>query len=83
VRPRGFLHAGKNHSLVGAGRTLFRPDVPVAIFRLRIASCFLKPRVFVRCVIDDEIDDHADAALLRTVREFDKIADRANAGLTA
>jgi hypothetical protein len=34
-------------------------------------------------VVDDEVDEHAYAALLRAVREFDKIADCAVAWIDA
>ena len=37
----------------------------------------LEPRVLVRRVVDDEVDEHTYAALLRSMSEFDKIADRA------
>ena len=39
--------------------------------------------MLVRRVIDDQIDDHAHAALLRAVREFDEVAERAVAGIDA
>jgi hypothetical protein len=40
-------------------------------------SRILKPWVFVGCVIDHEIDQYADATLLRALGELDKIAQRA------
>jgi hypothetical protein len=76
TRPGRFLYARKHHARVRALWTLFRPDVPVAILRFRIAARLLKPGMFVRRVIDDEIDDHADAALRCAMREFDKIPKR-------
>ena len=41
----------------------------------RASRC--QPRVLVRRVIDDKVDEHTYAALLRSMGEFDKIADRA------
>ena len=43
---------------------------------MRIAPRLLKPLVFVRGVIDDEIDNDADAALRRRMGEVDEIAKR-------
>ena len=39
--------------------------------------------MLVRGVIDDEVDDHADAALLGAVRELDEVAERAVARIDA
>jgi hypothetical protein len=58
-----------------AGR-FFRPDVPAAKFRIRVAARLLKPRMLIGRVVDDKIDEHADAALLGAVSEFDEIAER-------
>ena len=77
VSPCCLLDAGKDHALVGIGRLLLRPHVPVAIFRVGIASRLLKPGMFVRRVIDHEVDQHTDAALLGGMRELDEIAERA------
>src|SRR6516164_8938836 len=77
VRPGRFLHAGKHHALVGSGRLPFGPDIPVAMGRLLRASRRLEPNVCVRGVIDDEVDDHADAPLLAAMRELDEIAESA------
>src|SRR5262245_8563373 len=49
---------------------------PIAVFRIWIASRVLKPGMFIRSVIDDEIDDHPDAALRRAMGEFDEIPER-------
>ena len=64
-------------------RLLLRPDVPVAVLRIGVAPRLLKPGMLVRRVIHDEIDEHPDAALLRGVREFDEIAERAVSGIDA
>src|SRR6185437_10969044 len=77
VRPCRFLYPGKDHSLVSAGWFLIGPDVPVAMLRVRRASSVAKPGVGIRGVIDDEIDDDANAALSAAVGEFHEIAERA------
>ena len=33
--------------------------------------------MFIRCVVDDQIDQHLHAALFAAVRKFDEIAERA------
>ena len=83
ARPGRFLHAGKHHAGIGIGRLLVGPDVPVAIGRILRASRLSKPGVLVGGVIDDEIDDHADAALLAAMGEFDEVAERAVARIDA
>jgi hypothetical protein len=83
VRPHRLLHAREHHALVPTRRPLLRPDVPVAQRRFRIAPRSLKPRMLVRSVIDDQVDDHADAALVRLVHELDELAARAVARIDA
>ena len=51
------------------------------MFRLWIGARVEKPRMFVGRVIDDEVDDQANAALFAAVREFDEIAERTVAGI--
>ena len=46
-------------------------------FDLRVAARLLEPRVLIRGVVDDQVDDHADAALLRRVGELDEVAEGA------
>ena len=75
-RPCRFLHTGEDDAVLDLWRFLFRPHIPIAIFRLRVASRFLKPWVFVGGVIDDQVDQDAHPPLLRAVREFDEIAQR-------
>src|SRR6185437_12426501 len=75
--PGGLLHAGEHHALVGIGGLLVGPDIPVAVGRVRRASCVAKPGMRIRGVVDDEIDDDTDAALPATMGEFDEIPERA------
>ena len=76
ARPGLFLHAGKHHALVVVRRPRLRPDIPVAIRRLRILSRRLKPVMPIRCVVDDQVDDHAQTDLLGVVHEVDELAER-------
>ena len=46
-------------------------------FDLRIVARLLKPRVLVGSVIHHQVDQHAQAALLASLRELDEIAQRA------
>src|SRR6185437_9059516 len=81
--PGGLLHAGEHHALVGIGGLLVGPDIPVAVGRVRRASCVAKPGMRIRGVVDDEIDDDADAALPATMGEFDEVPERAVAWIDA
>src|SRR5262245_36191947 len=83
VAPGRLLHARKDHAVVGARRLLLRPNVPIAVLRSWVLARLLEPRVLVRRVVDDEIDEHPYAALFRAVSEFDKIADHAVARIDA
>ena len=69
--------------LLACGGFFFGPDIPVAIFRVGIAPRLLEPGMLVGGVIDHEIDDDADAALLGAVGELDEIAERAVARIDA
>src|SRR5258705_10819814 len=77
ARPCRLLHAGEHHSGVGIRRLLVGPDIPFAIGRILRASRVTKPRMLVRGVIDDEIDDDANPTLAAAMGELDEIAQRA------
>ncbi len=48
------------------------------------ARAGLEPRVLVGGVVDDEVDDHADAAVVGLVDQLDEVAQRSErAGATA
>src|ERR1700733_15526555 len=81
--PCRFLHTREHHPLMGIGGLLVRPDVPIAIRRILRGSRLAKPRMGIGGVIDDEIDDHANAALPAAMGEFDKVAKRAVARVQA
>ncbi len=76
-RPGLLLHTWKDHPLVRARRSLPGPDIPIAITAVRVAAGLLEPGMLVRRVIDDEVDEHTNAALLRRMCEFDEITERA------
>ena len=69
--------------LIGLRRLLLRPDIPIAILRIGIAARFLEPGVLIGGVVDDQVDQHTNAALLRAVGELDEIAERAVSGIDA
>src|ERR1700720_4876283 len=83
MRPGGFLHAGEHQALAGIGRFRVGPDIPVAIFGVLRASRLPKPGMRIRSVVDDEVDDDADAALPAAMGEFDEVAERAVAWIDA
>ena len=82
-RPGRFLHAGKHHTFVGIRRLLVRPYIPVAIGRVLGLTRRLEPGVLVGGVVNHEIDDDADAALLAAMGELDEVAQRAVARIDA
>src|SRR3954468_526488 len=45
------------------------------MFRIWISARLLKPRMFVGGMIDDEVDQNADATLFCGMRELDEIAE--------
>ena len=58
-------------------RLLVAPDVEVVEGRLWPAPRLLEPRVLVGGVVDDEVGDHADAALARGAHHVGQVAVRA------
>ena len=46
-----------------------------------IAARLLKPKMLIGSMIDDEVDDHLDSALIRLMHELDEIAARAVSGI--
>src|SRR5262245_8597679 len=83
ISPGRLLHPGKHHPLLGTSWLRLRPNIPIAVLRLRIATCFLEPWMLVRGMIDDEIDQYAYAALFGSVREGDEVTERAIASIDA
>ncbi len=63
--------------MLALGRLLLGPHIPIAILGIRIAARFLKPMMFVRCVVDHEIDQDAQPTLVAAFRELDEIAESA------
>jgi len=58
-------------------RLLVGPDIPIAVFRVRTTARLSKPWMPVGSVIDHQIHDDAYTSLVRPVRKFDEIAQRA------
>ena len=75
VRPRRLLGAGEHDPALRVRRLAFGPHVPVAIRRCRIGPRRLEPWVLVRRVIDHQIDNDANAQLIRLANEIDEVAE--------
>ena len=76
--PVGRLGVDEDHArvlveLVGVG-----PHVEVAERSVRVLAAGLEPRVGVRGVVHDEVDDHADPAPVRRVEELLEVIDGAD-----
>src|SRR3954471_22568579 len=76
-RPGLGLLAGKDDALLAIRRLRVTPHVPVAIRRIRTAAGRLKPRVLVRGVVDDEVEEDPDPALACLQRELGEVAEAA------
>ena len=76
-RPGRVLIAGEHGALSQVARLLLGPDVPIPIRRGRVGASRLEPRVLIGGVVDDEIDDDADASVVGLVDQLDKVAQRA------
>ncbi len=79
IGPGRGLDAWKHHALVGVLGLFLRPDVPVAIGRLRVRPGGLEPGVLVGGVVDHEVDQYPHAALFAAMGELDKVAERSKA----
>ena len=75
--PEALLLVGEDDALFGVGWRLVAPDVPVPLGRLAAAARLLEPRVLVRGVVDDQVCDHAHAAVVRGADELHEVAERA------
>src|SRR5207248_6893509 len=74
--------AGKHDAAAPVRGPLLRPHVPVMARRIALAR-FPEPGVPVRGVVDDEVDQDANAATVGLVHEFDKVPARAEARIDA
>jgi len=75
IRPGRFLLAGKDH-LGGLLARLVGPDVPIAERRVAAHASGLEPRMAVRRMVGDEVDDHAQATVARHANEAREVAER-------
>ena len=76
--PVARLLVGKRDPLRLVGG-LVAPDVPGALGRVAIAARLLEPRVLVRRVVDHEVHDHLDAAVVGGAHEIDELAEASEA----
>ena len=79
--PDAVLLVGEDDVLRARLRFGRAPHVVVAVRIVRAAACGLEPRVRVRRVVHDEVDDHPDAVGSGRADEFDEVAERPEAGV--
>ena len=77
------LLAREDRALMPIRRLLCTPDVPVAIRRIRAASGRDKPRMLVRGVVDDQIEDDPNAALPRRSGQVREVTEAAQCRVDA
>ena len=77
VRPVRRLGVDEDDARVRVEVRVVGPDVPVALRVVLAQPGLLEPRVVGRGVVDDEVDDDADAALVRGLDERAEVLDRA------
>ena len=77
--PDAVLLVGEHHLVRGVGRRGRAPDVVVAVPVGRAAPGRLEPGVPVRGVVDDQVRDHPDAAVMGGPEELDEVGHRAEA----
>ena len=83
VVPCGLLHSGEDDAGCSILWFLLRPNVPLAILRLRIATGLAEPWMLVGGVVHDQVDEDTDTALFAALREFHEIAKRAETRIHA
>ena len=76
-RPVGRFGVDEDDARVGVAGVVVVPDVEVAVRAGRVGAGRLEPRMGVRGVVHDEVDDHPDAAGVRRVEELLEVAERA------
>ncbi len=76
VAPDAVLGVGE-HARPGVGRGLVAPEVEVAVAAVAVAAGRLEPRVLVGGVVDDQVDDDADAAVVGGADHLDEVAQAA------
>src|SRR4029450_5644629 len=78
VEGPGFgLLTRKDGALMPVRRLPGAPDIPIPVRRVRATPSRHKPGMLVGGVVDDQIEDDPDAALLRSSREFGKVTQTA------
>ena len=76
-RPVGLLGVDEDDPGLAVPVVGVRPDVEVAERAVRVGPGRLEPGVGVAGVVDDQVGDDPDAALVRLVDQFDEIPDLA------
>ena len=77
VGPVGRLGVDEDDAGVGVALVVVAPHVVVAVGALGIVARLLEPRVRVGGVVEDEVGDDADVALVGFLEEIDEVVDRA------
>src|SRR6185369_3049691 len=81
IMPDVLFRPGKSGAGLRSLRPLLGPDVIIAIDALFASAAALEPRMLIRSVMDDEVDDHFQSPPVRRVQEFLKIFRRAASGV--
>src|ERR1043166_8762571 len=81
VGPRAAAEAGQPVVRRGAVRRRVAPKVPIALRIVPGAARGLEPRVLVRAVVRDEVEDQLEAARMRSAHQAVEILQRAEEGV--
>ncbi|CAH0246369.1 hypothetical protein SRABI128_02803 [Microbacterium sp. Bi128] len=81
--PDGRFLAGKHHLVRGVRRRVLPPDVVVAVGVVHGLARLDEPRVPVGGVVDDEVRDHPDAAVVGGADEFHQVPQASEPGIHA
>jgi hypothetical protein len=83
VRPRRLLDTREHDSRSRVTRPLLRPHVPVAVRRVPAAAGVEEPRVTVRRVVYDKVENDADPTSLGVGHEICEVAARSEPRIDA
>src|SRR5690606_30996121 len=72
---------GEHHTFSGIRGFFLAPDVVIAIAGVGVGTRVLKPGMLDRRVVDNQINNDANAIITRRMHKLDKIAERAEAGI--
>ena len=77
------LLAREDGALMPIRRFLDTPDIPIAIRRIRAAPGRDEPRMFVRGVVDDQVEDDPDPPLPRASGQVGEVTEAADCRVDA